>query len=87
VSPTTARKDPTCVDLCDRYVGRVSWPADLHNAHPDEPSASTYVCADEQHQADAAGWVESVTGHPGVFVPWKRSSAPAVQDKTEAGDA
>lgn len=71
------RQDPICTSGCLRYVGRVSWPADLKPG-AGEPSASTYVCADEAHQADAAEWVESVTGRRGVFVAWSSSPAPAV---------
>ncbi|MEV0994607.1 hypothetical protein [Nonomuraea sp. NPDC050202] len=72
MSPRTARKDPICSGRCDNFVGRVSWPANL-TPGKGEPSASTYVCADATHQADAADWVESVTGHRGVFVPWETS--------------
>lgn len=84
MTPRTARKDPTCSEQCDDYVGRVSWPVDLLNARPEEGSASTYVCADESHQAEAAEWVESVTGHRGVFVPWSRSAAPVVREAADA---
>ena len=80
-TPVTARsadKDPICMS-CRAWVGRVSWPADL-NPRPNDPSASTYVCADEAHQADAAEWVEAITGHRGVFVPWVRRQAGAVQE-------
>lgn len=71
--PRAVRQDPTCAERCDDYVGRVSWPVNLHTARPDEGSASTYVCADEAHQQEAAEWVESVTGNRGVFVPWEAS--------------
>lgn len=84
MTPRTARKDPTCAEQCDSYVGRVSWPVNLHAARPGEGSASTYVCADEAHQVEAVEWVESVTGHRGVFVPWSRSAAPAVQEANDA---
>jgi hypothetical protein len=47
-------------------VGRVSWPEDLQNAKG--ASASTFVCANPEHQDEAARWVEQVTGHRGVFV-------------------
>lgn len=74
-------RDPICSTRCLHYVGRVSWPVDLRPG-AGEPSASTYVCGDEGHQADAAEWAESVTGHRGVFVPWL--SAPT---STEVADA
>lgn len=34
-------------ERCNRFVGRVSWPADLEPG--DGSSASRYVCADKQH--------------------------------------
>lgn len=79
MTPRTVRRDPTCAEQCDRYVGRVSWPPEL-DPGPNDPSASTYVCADLAHQADAAAWVEAVTGRRGVFVPWERRQAGAVQE-------
>lgn len=75
------RKDPICTSRDCPYVGRVSWPEPYQ---PGQTHASTYVCADEGHQADASAWVESVTGHAGVFVPFARQVAPAlaVQEAT-----
>lgn len=55
---------------CNKFVGRVSWPKDLDPGAG--PSASGYVCADPEHQADAARWVQKITGHSGVFVPFPR---------------
>jgi hypothetical protein len=62
--------EPPC-DNCGPRVGRMSWPEDLRPAEG-EGSASTYVCAHPDHQADAAEWVRSITGHKGVFVPSRR---------------
>jgi hypothetical protein len=39
--------------------------------------ASTYVCANPEHQKEAVRWVESVTGHRGVFVEFKRRAVSA----------
>lgn len=60
--------EPPCTVYCGA-VGRVSWPEDLYasGAH-----ASTYVCANPEHQAEAALWVEAKTGHRGVFVPFRK---------------
>ncbi|MGH8881365.1 MAG: hypothetical protein ACRD0P_29120 [Stackebrandtia sp.] len=55
---------------CRLFIGRVSWPADLEPGNG--PSASTYVCAEKEHQTDAARWVKDITGHSGVFVPFQR---------------
>lgn len=57
--------EPPCSVYC-ATVGRVSWPQDLFNATG--ATASTYVCANPQHQEEAARWVEQITGHRGVFV-------------------
>ena len=50
--------------------GRMCWPVeyDRNAAH-----ASTYVCENPIHRAGAAAWVETVTGHPGVFDPFPRN--------------
>jgi hypothetical protein len=65
--------DPPCGN-CGLAVGRVSWPEDLRPVGG-EGSASTYVCRREEHQAEAAEWVRSITGHEGVFVPSSRMAA------------
>jgi hypothetical protein len=54
-------------------VGRVSYPADLKSADLTRPHASTYVCADPYHQAEAIAWVRVKTGRAGVFVARKRA--------------
>lgn len=47
-------------------VGRMCWPPGL--TIPSGVShASRLVCAHPEHQQAAAKWVESVTGHRGVF--------------------
>lgn len=48
-------------------VGRVCWPTEL-TVDPGVAHASRLVCAHPEHQERAAQWVESVTGHRGVFV-------------------
>jgi hypothetical protein len=60
------QRDPICV-LHDA-VGRVAWPTGIPVEV--EAHASTYVCALEACQADAVAWVEEITGHPGVLVPF-----------------
>lgn len=60
--------EPPCDVVCGRMVGRVSYPPDLTSADLSKPHASTYVCADTDHQAEAAEWVRSKTGRAGVFV-------------------
>jgi hypothetical protein len=62
--------EPPC-DNCGPTAGRVSWPEDLRQIDG-EGLASTYVCAHPGHQEEAAGWVRSITGHEGVFVPSRR---------------
>lgn len=57
-----------CGFWCGRMVGRVSWPADLASADLSQGHASTYVCTDPDHHAEAAAWVRQKTGHAGVFV-------------------
>lgn len=59
-----------CTVYCGA-VGRVSWPEDLQNAKG--ATASTFVCAHPEHQDEASRWVESITGHRGVFVSFGRS--------------
>lgn len=60
--------EPPC-SICGPSVGRVSWPEDLLNAKG--ATASTYVCTNPEHQEEAARWVEQITGHRGVFVPFR----------------
>lgn len=47
-------------------TGRVCWPTGL-TAPATGPHASRLVCQHPEHQETAARWVESATGHPGVF--------------------
>lgn len=70
ICPGTRRPpegEPPCSVYCCRDAGFVCWPtnpADIeNNAH-----ASTLVCANPQHQAEAIEWVRAITGHPGVFL-------------------
>jgi len=67
--------EPPCDHDCGRKAGRVSWPEPYE---PGKPHASTYVCYDPEHQAEARLWVKSVTGHEGVFIG-RSAAAPAVQ--------
>ena len=65
--------EPPCDFSCGGpMVGRVSWPANLMSADLSTAHASTYVCADLGHQAEAAEWVRAQTGHVGVFVGRKQ---------------
>lgn len=59
--------EPPCSVYCVT-VGRVSWPEDLLNAKG--AMASTDVCANPEHQHEAALWVEAKTGHRGVFIAY-----------------
>ncbi len=61
--------EPPCSLYC-QAVGRVSWPEDLLNATG--AMASTYVCANPEHQHEASLWVEEKTGHRGVFAAFGR---------------
>ena len=64
------RRDPKCRHSL--RVGRVSWPTVLVAG---EAHASTYVCDRQDCMDDAAEWVESITGHRGVFVPFDQPVA------------
>lgn len=57
--------EPPCDEDCGRKAGRMCWP-EVYD--PALPYASTYVCFDPEHQAEAAAWVKSKTGHEGVLV-------------------
>lgn len=63
-----------CGPWCGRMGGTVSYPPDLMTMPVEQlmamSHASTYVCRDPQHQAEAAEWVRATTGHTGVFVPF-----------------
>lgn len=63
---------PEC-DHLDEQVGRIAWPTGMPGLH--ESHASTYVCASTKCQADAAAWVEEITGHRGEFVPFGEVSS------------
>lgn len=52
-------------DVC-ATVGRMCWPTGL-TAPTDGPHASKNVCQHPEHREAAARWVESITGHRGVF--------------------
>lgn len=60
--------EPPCDHGCGRTAGRVSWPPDLTNLDMSQAHASTYVCYDPEHHAEASQWVKSITGHKGEFV-------------------
>jgi hypothetical protein len=64
---------PPCTDLC-RIIGEVGWP---DPDEPDQPHASTVVCDSPTHQAEAAAWVKTFTGHLGVFTPYRRGGKSA----------
>lgn len=73
-----AKPELPCTAACSRYVGRVSHPADLTaESASSGPTASTYVCRDPRHQAEAAEWVRATTGHAGVFVAFGAVAADA----------
>lgn len=61
-------RDPLPCEMSCEYVGRVSWPEDPSTSGA---VASAYVCANPEHQHEAALWVEEITGHRGVFVAFK----------------
>ena len=66
-----------CTVYCPT-AGRVSRPEDVASAVGTSMAmASTYVCANPEHQKEAVRWVESVTGHRGVFVEFKRRAVSA----------
>lgn len=65
--PSEVVDDPACTHR-DQQVGVVCWPTEYE---PGKSHASTYVCARPECQEDAARWVERVTGHPGVFKPFR----------------
>lgn len=50
-----------------KTLGRMCWPVEYD---PQRAHASTYVCENPIHRAGAASWVETVTGHAGVFEPF-----------------
>lgn len=79
--------EPPCGFTCGRMGGSVHYPADLFTRADlmKVSHAATYVCFDPEHQAEAAEWVRSKTGHKGVYAPWK-PLAPAAQDATDAPD-
>lgn len=60
------------MDICAACstVGVMAWPVDAA-AYGSASSASTVVCDREEHRAAAAAWVEEITGHTGVFIPFR----------------
>jgi hypothetical protein len=49
-----------------QVTGRVSWPRGMPS--PTQAHASTYCCDRAACIEQAASWVESITGVPGVYI-------------------